>query len=300
VNWWNTYPPEAVNGVIVSDHVLPAEIAGRRRLTGSESAKRGPVTHPADWMERVTDALKDGRALTSVEDPFRADGADGLPDFVDRGKLSRQYRADQSVTRIALAAEQELRPDLLMVFLPGIDRVSHMLWGAIEAESDYEGPPLTDEERRAAAQALYRYYEFTDGLIGSLVERYGDDDLVLVVSDHGFESGSTLDNTTGVHITRKALHGVIFARGRGIATPSEGRLPRILDVTPTVLAWLGLPVGEDMDGRVATFLHGVEVQRIASHDTSTVERPGALPSGAEEQILEDLRALGYFEEPADE
>ena len=67
-----------------------------------------------------------------------------------------------------------------------------------------------------------------------------------------------------------------------------------------MLAWLGLPVGDDMDGRVASFLHGVEVQRIASHDTSPVERAGALPSGAEEQILEDLEALGYFEEPAGE
>jgi len=33
--------------------------------------------------------------------------------------------------------EEALAPDLLMVLLPGIDRVSHVLWGTLEAEDRY-------------------------------------------------------------------------------------------------------------------------------------------------------------------
>ncbi len=118
----------------------------------------------------------------------------------------------------------------------------------------------------------------------------------MVVSDHGFESGSTLENTTGVHVSRKSLYGLIFARGRGIG-PANGSDPiRVLDVTPTVLAWRGLAVAADMDGVVAPFLSGIAVREIATYEGAPSEMPESLPSGAEQEILKQLEDLGYFEE----
>ncbi len=295
VNWWNTYPPEAINGVVVSDHVVPSEIQGRKLLSGAEVPPGlGPVTYPAEWRERVAEALSDGAALTGIDDPFA--GAAGLPHWSEPQRLSTHYRVDQTVTRIALAVEREIAPDLLMVFLPGIDRVSHVLWGALEPESvASKAPPWTPEERQSAALALQRYYEFTDELIGRLMERYGDQDLVMVVSDHGFESGSTLENTTGIHVSSKALHGLFFARGRGIG-PATGPPVRVLDVTPTLLAWLGLAVAADMDGVVAPFLNGIAVREIATYEAAPSAAPESLPSGAEQEILKQLEDLGYFEQ----
>jgi hypothetical protein len=69
----------------------------------------------------------------------------------------------------------------------------------------------------------------------------------------------------------------------------------MLDVTPTILAWLGLPVGADMDGGVAPFLRGVRIATIRTHDVGTVQRLAGERSGAEPRILEELRALGYVE-----
>ena len=46
----------------------------------------------------------------------------------------------------------------------------------------------------------------------------------------------------------------LFARGAGIAPGSDSGTPSVNDVPPTILAWLGLPLGEDMDGRVTSFL----------------------------------------------
>jgi arylsulfatase A-like enzyme len=132
------------------------------------------------------------------------------------------------------------------------------------------------------------------------MQAYGPEDLVVVVSDHGFEAGRSLAGVTGVHSTRKALLGVIFASGRGIRLPPEKQPVSVNDVTPTILAWLGLPVGADMDGRVASFLADAEAEQIASHDAAPIERLSHVPSGAEGEILQQLRALGYLENDASE
>ena len=64
------------------------------------------------------------------------------------------------------------------------------------------------------------------------------------------------------------------------------------DVAPTILAWLGLPLGKDMDGRVASFLEPPQsVTTIATYDTVEIERLEVAPSGSEEEILDQLRAL---------
>jgi hypothetical protein len=294
VNWWTTYPVEKVRGVIVSDHLLGRELQGRRNLTGAPAVEAGPIVYPDAWEGRVQALSTVAEPLTGVADPFLDRAA--FPSWAMPERLSERYRDDEWVTRIALEIERELHPDVLLVFLPGIDRVSHRLWGALEPESEYPRPLFTPEQRDVSANALRRYYEYSDALIGKLLERYGPDDLVVVVSDHGFEAGTGLLFLTGEHKSAKALHGVIFARGPDIALPKEQRPVSVDDVTPTILAWLGLPIGEDMDGRPASFLavDPSEIARVPTYDTQPIERLGAAPSGAEGAMLEHLRSLGYL------
>jgi hypothetical protein len=294
VNWWSTYPVEKIRGVLVSDHLLAREIRGRRNLTGAAAVEAGPIVYPKAWEARVQALADAERPLTAIPDPFTARGS--FPDWAEPEELSERYRNDEWVTRIALDVEAELQPDLMLVFLPGIDRVSHRLWGALEPEQP--NSPFTSEERVAAAEALRGYYEFTDALIGELVARYGADDLVLVVSDHGFEGGSSMIFLTGEHKSAKAANGVVFARGRDVEPPRDRRPVSVNDVTPTILAWLGLALGEDMEGRPASFLNidAAAIERVATLDTRPIERLGSGPSGGEEAMLEQLRSLGYLQE----
>ena len=69
----------------------------------------------------------------------------------------------------------------------------------------------------------------------------------------------------------------------------------VYDGTPTLLAWLSLPIGDDMDGDVAPFLTGPAPRRVATHDTGPIRRAASDDSGAEETLLEELRTLGYIE-----
>ena len=85
----------------------------------------------------------------------------------------------------------------------------------------------------------------------------------------------------------------MFARGRSIEAGDSIWGMSIYDVTPTVLAWLGIPTGRDMQGRPARFIDAQPPPPVATHDLRPVERVGDAPSGAEDAIIEQLRRLGY-------
>jgi predicted AlkP superfamily phosphohydrolase/phosphomutase len=221
-----------------------------------------------------------------------------LPPGVDREYLERRLRFDAALVRVALAIETELHPDLLMVLLPGIDKASHFLWGTLEPEEIYpEAQRPTPAQRAAGAEALRRCYVYTDVLIGLLLERYAVDDLVMVVSDHGFEGSVGFGGITGIHKTAAARKGVVFARGRGIRRGASTEGVRVVDVTPTLLAWLGLPLARDMDGAPAGFLDAPARPPIDTYDTTTIERLGEASPETEQRLLEELRELGYLESP---
>jgi predicted AlkP superfamily phosphohydrolase/phosphomutase len=89
------------------------------------------------------------------------------------------------------------------------------------------------------------------------------------------------------------LHGVLIARGPSIA---KGKIEgaRIIDLAPTILHLMNVPVPDDMDGRVLT-------EALVSH--SPIETQAAVPAShaqedltAEEaaEVEERLRALGYL------
>ena len=74
----------------------------------------------------------------------------------------------------------------------------------------------------------------------------------------------------------------------------------ILDVTPTVLALLGLPVGLDMEGGVLTrifeedFLKHYPIRIIQSYDKWLHSKSRKITSPAEEEYADLLRAIGYL------
>ncbi len=296
VNWWTTYPPEEISGVMVSDHFFPEQISMIKNTFHHEGpASAGALVHPPEWQNRAEALIADGRILTPFEDPFA--GNDALPHWINRDVLSSQYQTDNDVARVALAIQEEFSPQAMMVFLPGIDRVSHWLWGCLEPDEKYpEALRPTPEAKLAGAEALRHYYAFTDALIGLLIAGYGPDDLVLVVSDHGFEAGVTLMLLTGTHDSPAAFDGVVYARGRGVPAGERAGRSNVLHVAPSVINWFGLPIAKDMKAGPAPFFALPPPTAIASYDATEVRRMEVESAGREEEIVEHLRALGYLDE----
>jgi predicted AlkP superfamily phosphohydrolase/phosphomutase len=301
VNWWTTFPPERIEGVMVSDHFLAAHMEGIEKIFHATSEERGPVISPRSWAGRIPRLLAEAAWPSEVPDPFAEvhelpSWVAAIPDEAGVAYLSKVYRDDARLTQLALAIESELEPDLLMLLLLGIDRVSHILWGTLEPPELYpEALRPSDAQRRAGAEALERYYEHTDSLIGALLKRYGSSDTIIVLSDHGFEADVSSDTVTGGHKGKRAIDGVLFARGPGIRAGSATGSTRVADITPTILTQLGLSLADDMDGIVAPFVETKAPPPIPSYADRPIEFVSGDPSPVEEKMIEQLRALGYGE-----
>jgi predicted AlkP superfamily phosphohydrolase/phosphomutase len=307
VNWLMTQPPDVVHGVIVSDHAVPGMVASRLPMAKDIANKRfgkqpGEVyapevaiayAFPEAWVERSARIRAEQTTpLTDVPNPFDAPGWGPGPiaEF-----LRGVHRDDELTLRTALEVDAAERPELLLVYLPGVDRVSHLLWQGIEPPQA-EGVPVHPEPLRSRHRsALRAYYRFTDALLGRLLEGFAAEDLIVVVSDHGFEAATNPVTMSGIHESDASRDGILFIRGPGI--PAGQRVSPIaaVDVAPTVLAWLGLPLADDWPGKPADFLLVAATERVKSYDDIAVERVATPASDVEDDILEKLRTLGYVE-----
>ena len=300
INWWNTWPPERINGVMVSDHFFPGQLSGRESLFRAGGGEGGPSVSPVDWEARAQQAAEATPAAVAFDNPFGERG--DLPDWANLESLTDVFETDRRVAQVALEISEADDPRVLLVYFPGIDRVCHFLWIGMDDPEKY--PPefrLSPSQMAAARAAVENYYVYTDAMIGRLLEAYGDDDLVMVLSDHGFEAqpfgkpGEGPLVLTGGHESPAARDGVLLARGAGIEAGGGLDGMSIRDIAPTLLAWLGLPAGADMDGAPAGWLGEGPFAQVASYDGIEIEREKAGSSEVEGDIVEQLRGLGYLE-----
>lgn len=108
------------------------------------------------------------------------------------------------------------------------------------------------------------------------------------------------DKVVGVH--QSALQGVFIAHGPEINNKEKPRSSHIMDITPTILHLLGLPVPEEMDGRVLTEIitkeyldkNQVQFTKESVFLDETVKGTGTLTEEESQKIINALKDLGYF------
>jgi arylsulfatase A-like enzyme len=145
-----------------------------------------------------------------------------------------------------------------------------------------------------------RYYEYVDGLLSGLVEAAGPLASFVVVSDHGFEYEDP------EHLAHEhGPDGVLILSGPAFrAGASLERTPALVDVAPTVLALLGLPLADTLAG--APVLEAFARESRAARPPAAVASYGAYappmgqaletPDDLQDEVMEKLRALGYVAE----
>lgn len=156
VNMPVTYPPPAVNGVVVSGFLAPLD------------ANR--TSHPAGFLARYPDYRID------VEE-----GPDGGPIAVETDEDVARYI--KAMTTMALERHRVFSDllrepfDLASVVYVGADRISHVAWPQLECV--LEGSASTEGEK-----AIESYYSTLDRILGE-VRRTTAKGILLVTSDHG-------------------------------------------------------------------------------------------------------------------
>ena len=97
------------------------------------------------------------------------------------------------------------------------------------------------------------------------------------------------------------LHGILVARGPVLKKATEIDDARLIDLAPTLLHLLGVPVPEDMDGKVLEgafqpdFLAAHPVRAGAASGTTGTDRPSGYTEEESAKVEERLQALGYLE-----
>jgi predicted AlkP superfamily phosphohydrolase/phosphomutase len=107
----------------------------------------------------------------------------------------------------------------------------------------------------------------------------------------------SLGRISGTHTT--STHGILLAAGPDIDPKADLADIRVHDIAPTILFGLGLPVAEDFAGQPRTGLFNAEFRR--AHPLRTIRTwgtrtgaGGARTSKADEDLLHQLRSLGYI------
>ncbi len=192
----------------------------------------------------------------------------------------------ESLTTFLLDQKRGVRAWFLM--LPGLTEVSARYFGSYSAVQ-FEGDqaPLHNQ----SAQFLVSYYRHLDAFLAELWQRTSGPRILAVVSSFGVDTPTgvrrLLGNLSGKPIEGRfggAPDGVIFLSGEGIR---EGFLlegAQVIDVMPTLLYGLRLPIAGDLDGRVLTW--GFEASFLARNPLTFVPSYETLaaraPLGAEE------------------
>jgi predicted AlkP superfamily phosphohydrolase/phosphomutase len=184
-------------------------------------------------------------AMSTARDAFAAGG---------NGAAAEQapMRRDESYSRATRELVAEHPVQLEAVRYQGIDTAGHDYFRYAQPRTIGDVP---DPERQLYGGVLDREYGFVDGEIGAAIDRLAPGDLLLVISGFGMHPVSALKHAiarvlrdpdvSGTH--EDAPDGFLLAYGTAVA---PGRKPRgsIVDVTPTILYFAGVPIGRDMDG----------------------------------------------------
>jgi predicted AlkP superfamily phosphohydrolase/phosphomutase len=91
-------------------------------------------------------------------------------------------------------------------------------------------------------------------------------------------------------------NGVLMMRGPGVETPGAAFRPALIDLAPTILHALGLPVPTDMDGRVLEEIFGDPAPVWFEEADNSRSGEGQDYGEQETELIEQrLRGLGYVE-----
>jgi predicted AlkP superfamily phosphohydrolase/phosphomutase len=210
-----TYPPEPVNGFMVSGFDSPV-------CTGVDASFVYPASLYAD--------VRDWR-FADFQESHIGPGWHAMA-------FERLMAKLDDKERIATALIEREAWDFFMVVFGESDTVSHHFWLFHDANSPRHRPGFED--------AIRRVYMRLDAIVGRLVDAAGDDTVVGVVSDHGFggagtgvvhlnnwlaaegylrfaPGGGSLMKAAALRVVPDRWRGALFRRFQAAATRAESR-----------------------------------------------------------------------------
>jgi hypothetical protein len=265
VNWWATWPAPPGTGIVVTDRAVL-----RLEHGGALDAEIAPADLYAPLQRRWPDIRNRARdvgagAFASAGDPATL------------AILRRSAELDATIVGI-LEALPGPRRDLDVVYLPGLDIAQHALLGAA-------GGAPSASVMAGRVDALRSYYSFLVRLLDPLVIPAAKQAVIVVTSP-----GRVLSAAPGIL-------GITHANAS--LDLKEEATARVVDVAPTVLYALGIPMSRELAGQPLRHLFpDRSLNEPQERFVTTYGRPFTKPSSREgkpldQEMIDRLRSLGY-------
>jgi predicted AlkP superfamily phosphohydrolase/phosphomutase len=247
VRIWGTYPTERVQGFMLSHYF---HLLRRDPLRATQTLS--PPDLLPEVMARSVDADDVDPSLVSQFVDLQAEiPGDRTP--WRRELLLRALAPDMTYERAGGVLRAAYDPPFFATYFYGLDVVGHAFLRY--AHPDRFGDVRPEEVRRYG-RVLDRYTAYLGQFVGDIAQRLRPGEVLLVVSGYGMEPepvwrrvlGGLGFGTSGTHAA--APDGFLMAVGDGIRPGAVLRDASVLDVAPTILYLMGLPVARDMEGRV--------------------------------------------------
>lgn len=203
----------------------------------------------------------------------------------------------QSAAALQLLAERP-QPRLLNVYTHEPDTVQHLYWKWYRPRY-FLG--VDEDEVREKGDRIPAMQRGFDAFLGRLRQKLEPDTVLIVASDHGHAPTILHQDFYTQH--RHGPPGILLMQGGPVKPGHVIQAAHILDLYPTMLYLLGLPVPEDAAGKVLLdaldpgFVRRHPVRRIPTYEVLGPAEGlpgGRRESGQDQRELEKLRALGYI------
>ncbi|MFQ5603879.1 MAG: alkaline phosphatase family protein [bacterium] len=316
LGWWPTWPADEVLGFIVSDRFMWDTV-------NETLSSHFGMTYPDTLIDEIQDKLlsmgqfkQQAKLLRFVTLPEAV--AENVKNEIDSLKIGPRnyhnlytddhlknalsylgwiYLRDQNKKNLGLYLGKKFQPQVYAIYLKGIDPVQHAFWRWTRPEDFDDIQPVN---LALFQNTIREYYRYTDEILGELLTLADDRTMVMILSDHGFES-SPRDGfwKSGGH--GNPVKGVFILSGKNVKKNHRIEKASVLDITPTLLYNLGLPIGRDMDGQVLTdvfeedFVQDHPIEFIPTYDAFNFQQSRKpLTSTSDEKLKEHLKSLGYI------
>ncbi len=247
---------------------IVSRLGGRGRKAGWHI----DLDDPEAFTRSSGPGVREG-TLREILDPDAARAAD--PDAQSRlAAITRGLEADAKVTDSFERLIAECPAGVTAISFPGLDAMAHIFLR--HARPELFGN-VTAAETESYGDVLQRYYRRMDGIVGRAVNACGGEGFLFVTSSHGIDPAplgrrilSLLtggESPSGIH--ERGPYGFLFARGPDLKAGETFGRGSLIDVAPTALYALELPIASDMDGRLLT--EAFTPRYIARHPVTVID-----------------------------